>query len=106
MSNRTTPIPVVFRKFDDGSVIALMPSLNHESGATNYGRIMSYMHVGQHDEASPDLTHVTARASQQEYQDLLDELKMIGYDVVVRDRLNYRYFVAKARAEKEKRTDL
>lgn len=39
---------VIFRKFRDGSVIALFPNIPWD----NNGNIASYMHVGQHGGAS------------------------------------------------------
>jgi hypothetical protein len=44
---------VVFRKFKDGDVIALFPEMKHGQF------INSYMHIGQHGDATPDL--ITAR---------------------------------------------
>lgn len=83
-------IPVVFRKWKDGDVIALFPSLNHESGDCNYGYIMSYMQIGQHSEACPTLVYETKLATEEEYAPLLTELKRIGYKgLVVKKKLNY-----------------
>jgi len=46
---------VIFRKFKDGGdIIALLPDV-----PANPGRIMSYMHVGQHSEASPGIVRGT-----------------------------------------------
>lgn len=80
MSNEKTR--VVFRKWkSNGDIIALFPDLNHKNGAANMGRIMSYMHVGQHGEASVGLLNSPklAKATQEEAADLKAELESIGY---------------------------
>ena len=82
MQQDTVPTKVKFRKWsEDGDVIALFPELDHESGNANPGNIMSYMHVGQHGEATETLltTDELVDATPEEYADLLAELKMIGY---------------------------
>lgn len=40
-------VKVIFRKNKNNDVIAFFPEAR-----VNYGNIMSYMHIGQHDEAS------------------------------------------------------
>ena len=51
---KTELMPVIFRTFkDNGAVIALFPL----EPATNDGwTVSSYMHIGQHSAASPELT--------------------------------------------------
>ena len=71
---------VIFRKFIDNDVIALFPKMCF---ALNLDYIMSYMHTGQHGEASKSLIDLFQPAKPEEYQDLLDELIAIGYDVEV-----------------------
>jgi len=70
---------VIFRKWNKkhgGGIIAFLPDIE-----ANPGMIMSYEHIGQHGGASlrimgrPD----TFLAKPEEYQELLAELKMIGY---------------------------
>jgi len=73
---------VKFRKWaEEGDVIALFPEQDHKSGNANPGHIMSYMHIGQHSEATVDLLTDgdLVDATPAEYADLLRELKMIGY---------------------------
>ena len=70
-----TVTPVVFRKFKEGDIIALFPTM-HEG---NY-LINSYMHVGQHCSADYNLVHSTKPAKKEEYRDLLEELRQIGYE--------------------------
>lgn len=68
---------VVFRKWKEGDVIALFP--DEPCSRHNY-TTTSYMHTGQHGAA--DYTGVIAAtqpACEHEYQDLLAELKSIGY---------------------------
>ena len=67
---------VIFRKFADGEIIALLP----EEVWCGY-LVTSYMHMGQHSEV--DYYHiisVTKPATEQEYAPLLRELQKIGYN--------------------------
>lgn len=69
--------PVVFRRFSDGEVIAILPT----TPGGQSGECMSYLHVGQH--GSADYGHViriTRPAAPAEYADLLAELVRVGYD--------------------------
>lgn len=66
---------VIFRKFRDGSVIALFPNIPWD----NNGNIASYMHVGQHGGASHLIVADTKLAEKDEYAPLLRELKSLGY---------------------------
>jgi len=83
MAQDTFPTRVLFRKLkDNGSIIALFPDLNYQSGNANFGNIMSYMHVGQHGEADRALLRnrsLLVTATKEEYADLLAELKERGY---------------------------
>ncbi len=74
---------VIFRKFkDDGSIIALFPELDYESGHANWGKVQSYMHVGQHGEADyANVVTLTTPAQEHEYEDLAEELASIGYNL-------------------------
>lgn len=75
MARRCNETPVVFRKYKNGDVIALFPTM-HEG---NY-MINSYMHVGQHGCADYNLVYSTKPATEGEYRELLEELKQIGYE--------------------------
>lgn len=66
---------VQFHKFPGGDVIALFP----DEIADNNGNIQSYMHIGQHAAASPDLTNELPEATTNEFFPLLRELVQIGY---------------------------
>ena len=67
-------------------VIAFLPEIR-----VNYGNIMSYMHIGQHSEASYDFYNGTKKATEEEYKQLLEELKQRYDDCVleVKQRLCY-----------------
>lgn len=70
----------IFRKFKDGSIIALFPYDFYNR--FDVDSITSYMHVGQHGEA--DYSHIltiTKLATEEEYKDLLLELEDIGYEI-------------------------
>ena len=70
-------IPVIFRKFSDGEVIALFPTL---PGTNDPATCQSYLHVGQHGAADVGITGCTKLATESEYAALLLELVAIGYD--------------------------
>lgn len=77
---------VIFRKFKNGEVIALFPQ---EPATIGGWECMSYMHVGQHGSADPNIVHGTKPAMPYEYADLYNELKSIGYnDLEVCKRFN------------------
>ena len=86
-------VKVIFRKDREGNIIAFLPELR-----VNYGDIMSYMHIGQHSEASYQFYVETKKANESEYNLLLDELKSIYDDciLVVKQRLRYDDLVYKA----------
>lgn len=73
------PIVASFRVFEDGDVIALW---DEPVGA---GLISSYMHVGQHSGAKPELIRDLRPATAEEKAPLLAELQRIGYAVVDAD---------------------
>ncbi len=72
---------VIF-KILDREVIAFL--LDVES---NYSMVMSYMHFGQHGEASIQCMQECKLAKEEEYHDLLNELESIGYRLYVRERM-------------------
>ena len=69
--------PVIFRKFKDGEVIALFPTL---PGTRQSFTCQSYLHIGQHGPADLGIIQDTTRPTYDEYKDLLVELVSIGYD--------------------------
>lgn len=82
---------VVFRKWKNGDIIALFPD---EPWSRNGYAVTSYMHVGQHGAADyASVIADTSPAQENEYKDLLNELKAIGYTdlhIVQRARPNSR----------------
>jgi hypothetical protein len=55
----------------------------------NLGYVESYMHIGQHSEASIDFMSVCKPATPEQYKDLKWELEeVIGYDLILRKRWN------------------
>lgn len=80
MENKTL---VVFRKFkDDNAVIALFPEV-----AWSPESCASYMQIGQHGGASWDIVIDTLPVTPEEYQPLLTELKSLGYDLEIKERI-------------------
>jgi hypothetical protein len=98
MTKDTHITQVVFRKFKDGEIIALMP---HEV-CDHKGSVTSYMHIGQHGGA--DYNHIistTKLATPTEALPLYQELESIGYNLVVVKKRNYNTYLKsyyKARA--------
>lgn len=83
-------IKVIFRKDKkSGEIIAFFP----ETEVNRY-KIMSYMHIGQHSEASIYYYEIdTKKAEPSEYNSLLSELKKIYEDdkteLVIKTRINH-----------------
>ena len=75
---------VIFRKFKLGDVVALFPELLTSRSNNGEQFILSYMHVGQHSDASPTLINSLSPATANEYRDLKNELISIGYDLEVK----------------------
>ncbi len=71
---------VIFRKFNDGDIIALFPDL---VGDINNRYCLSYQHMGQHGSAAPELVYVTKLATEDEYRELKEELERIGYKLKI-----------------------
>ena len=69
--------PVIFRKFPEGDIIAMFPTI---PGDMNPNTCSSYMSNGGHGAATIDLIYATKPVTEQEYKDLLQELINIGYD--------------------------
>ena len=72
-------VRVEFKKTpEDGEVIAFFPD-TMKDGSCNPGMIMSYMHVGQHGEASVEFYNDCTNCFEEDYADLLAELEKV-YD--------------------------
>lgn len=72
---------VVFKKFPEGDIIALMPEEKYQLDQET--SIMSYMHIGQHGDACPSLVKELDAATPSEYYDLKQELESLGYNLKV-----------------------
>lgn len=72
-----TKIKIAFRVFPEGDVIALF--IDHPDDVLER-YITSYMHLGQHGGASPDLVDGLEKATPEQYKDLLEELTGIYKD--------------------------
>jgi hypothetical protein len=80
---------VIFRKYRDGDVIALMPEI---LGDMSPATCQSYMHVGQHGAANPlYVIGDTRPAAPAEYADLHKELEGIGYNVKIIQRYRHKF---------------
>ncbi len=71
-------IKVIFRKFEDGQVIALFPNEKEEKGF-----IMSYMAIGQHSSASVDLVEELDTCNSKEVAQGIKMLQGVGYTNLV-----------------------
>lgn len=81
---------VVFRKFkENNEVIAIFPMDQYNEDKE---LCSSYMHVGQHGAASYRLVDDTTPATSLEYNDLYNELKSIGYDLIINTRISKKWF--------------
>lgn len=85
-------VKVVFRKeknpyTNDYDVIAFMPELK-----ANYGKMVCYATMGQHSEADLEYYHNTKKATEVEYEPLLNELKMVYNDCIleVKQKVYYK----------------
>lgn len=65
------------QEYQNGEVIAVFVD-QKESGFKNY---VSYMHIGQHSAANIEFINSCRIAEEGEYNDLLQELENIGYNV-------------------------
>lgn len=80
------PVKVIFRIWDKefgGEVVALFPGL---AGDMSPSTCQSYQHTGQHGAASVALSSLLRLATPEEYADLADELRRIGYNLKVASR--------------------
>lgn len=94
---------VIFRKFRNGDVIAMFPAL--ASSCHNQAiNCLSYMHVGQHSEASLWLVYDTRPAKEDEYASLYSELESIGYRLKVVKRFTPKHKAKRLEYTKTGRT--
>lgn len=84
---------VIFRKFKkSGEIIALFPEIIADPTPEF---CESYMHVGQHGGAMADLTDITRPATPEEYAELKAELEDIGYNLTVKKKNQYKYYLTR-----------
>jgi len=77
----TNSVPVIFRKFQEGDVIALYPTLPY---AHNLDEIISYQVIGEHGAASRILIDELEPASIEEAEELIVALQLHeGFDNLV-----------------------
>lgn len=73
---------VIFRKWDNGDIIALFPDI-----PTHPGACLSYEHQGQHGGAQyKGVMQITIPAAEPEYRALQQELTHIGYILEIVDK--------------------
>jgi len=91
MLKDTHTTDVMFRRYKDGQIIALMP--NEVSDL--HGNVTSYMHVGQHSGADyGGVLMCTRPANELESADLKAELEGLGYNVKVVKKQNRTKYLA------------
>ena len=82
-------IDVIFRKFNDGSIIGLFPHNIEFDGC-----VLSYMHIGQHSSANyQHCIKISKLATKEEYRNLSIELIEIGYDLNIIKKQNYSKYL-------------
>ncbi len=93
MEKDTHKTIVIFRKFKkSGEIIALFPE---EIASLQPEFCESYMHIGQHGAALSDLTDITRPATPEEYTELKAELEDIGYNLTVKKKNQYKYYLTR-----------
>ena len=86
---------VVFRKFNAGKdIIAMFP---REPGTYDPSTCMSYQHLGQHGSASTDIVSITKLATPAEYAPLAKELKGLGYNLDIKEKMTYEDMLERKR---------
>ena len=83
---------VIFRKFENGEVIAFFPT---ETGTNDLWTCGSYMHIGEHSSASTDLIGSLSKCSPSEQYDLFNELNEIygtSHQLIIKNRNHSSYF--------------
>ena len=89
--NKTNKTRVIFKKLENGDVIALFPEL--AGGMNPYSTCESYMHVGQHGASSIELKAELKHAKPEEYASLKAELESLGYDLIIARRMTRKDFI-------------
>lgn len=85
MDKDKEPTEMLFRKYRNGEIIALMPYVIED----NRFYCQSYMHIGQHGPARYEhIMQCTRPAKEDEYAELKLELESIGYNVLLIARID------------------
>ena len=93
MTDKKDLTDVIFKKTKDGEIIAFFPYVE-----ANAGNILSYMHMGQHSEASYDFYLACKKTNAEEYKELYGELtNTIGYNLKIVNRINYSHYLQNKR---------
>lgn len=103
MAKDTHITKMIFRKYNDGTIIALFPYEPVDLA----GHINSYMHIGQHGGA--DYEHTiknTSVPTTKETLNLKYELESIGYNIQVVKRRNYDAYLAEYYKLREKYNEI
>jgi hypothetical protein len=81
---------VIFRQWANGRVVAMFPEI---AADTRGWYCQSYMHVGQHGAANPDLVRNTKPANFDDdaVKDLIKELETLGYNLEIIKRFRYSH---------------
>jgi hypothetical protein len=100
MSKETINVKAIFRRYNDGEVIALFPEL--AATANNPWHCSSYAQVGQHGAADPLVVVTnTSPATPKECAPLLKELQAIGYRVCIIKRCTRAHLQARRKQLEE-----
>lgn len=95
MPHQHTCVSVLFRKSKNPNtnsfeIVAFFPE-TYKTKYVNYGNMMSYAHIGQHSEAHISYYRTTKKATPEEYNDLLNEIKSVYHDCEIKivNRMKY-----------------
>ena len=76
---------VIFRKFKEGDIIALLS----DEKTWRKKDITCYQHYGQHTECNSNIVNITSPANESEYIELKKELESLGYNLLIQRRLKH-----------------
>jgi hypothetical protein len=79
---------VIFRKEKSGTVIAVFPYMIFDPKLN----MTCYAHIGQHSALSPEYYRETKPANADEYKPLMEELTGIGYNLEIRQRVDWEKY--------------
>lgn len=79
-----TETRVIFKMYRNECVAFLLDC------PARYPYVLSYMHVGQHGEATMEFFHECKLAPESIFEDLREELESMGYRLYLRERWNGR----------------